>query len=131
MASDWACAAVYVKAGAQAQSLAIGVYGSFGRLESRPQSDVEFSVYFDTTLIPPITKLAAQFFNRMMSYLKTRGLRFEGQAEIEKNENGMLDLRQVNVDLLPNGYCPVISKERMVKADLSKDPHIRNRHFQT
>lgn len=123
-------AAYYVKAGRQSSGVAIGIYGSCGRLEMREDSDIECSAYYsDSTSSIPNKSLAVAFWNRITKYMALQGWEYEGQEKIENSPTKLLVSTQADEDL-ENKFRPVISKEILMNENLDLRPHVRNRHFQ-
>lgn len=123
-------AANYMKAGEPSRQLAIGIYGSCGRLEMRGDSDIECSVYYsDIDSLEPYDKLAVAFWNRITKFIKSREWVYEGHDTIENTETKLLMSTQAD-EVLQNKFYPVMNRENIVKADPDKYPQYRNRHFQ-
>lgn len=120
----------FAKAGARTSEICIGVYGSCGRLEARPDSDIEFSVYYMGPVDGAGNKaLATVLWNRMARHLVARGRRFEGEALLRDRRVPLLCEADIAGEL-PNEYMPVISVTRLLGEELQKHPHVRNRHLQ-
>jgi hypothetical protein len=119
-------AAQYTKVGAPSRKIAIGVYGSCGRMEMRTDSDIECSVYFggDTNGL-----VASTFWNRITRYIGSKNWHYEGQAEIESSPVGFLLPDQVG-ERFENKFIPLIASDRFIDADFDREPEIRDRHFQ-
>jgi hypothetical protein len=123
-------ATYYVKAGQQSHYVAIGIYGSCGRLEMREDSDIECSVYYsDLSSSIPNKSLAVAFWNRITKYMSLQRWEYEGQEKIESSRDKILVSTQADEDL-ENKFRPVISKEILMNENLNLHPHVRNRHFQ-
>ena len=122
--------ASYGRAGYASAEIGIGIYGSCGRLEARPDSDVEFSAYFLGDDHPSESKeLAVIFWNRLARYMRQRGWVIEGAEMLDQREPPLLHLNDAGEDL-PNEYRPVIPIQLLLSMNPQKYPHIRNRHLQ-
>ncbi len=123
-------AAYYIKAGEPSRQLAIGIFGSCGRLEMRGDSDIECSVYYsDLDSQEPYRKLAVAFWNRITRFMKSKGWRYEGQEKVETSPTKLLVFTQAD-EVLQNKFYPVIKRDNLVKADPKQYSQYRNRHFQ-
>lgn len=131
-----AAAEPYVKAGRPSLQLAIGVYGSCGRLEKRPKnSDIEFAVFIEGNrddVGQPLRELAVMFWNRMMFFVETQGWEYEGQAIVNTRNPKILGSDAADeAFVLLDKYMPIISAHALVNVDFSKSQsHVRNRHLQ-
>jgi len=124
--------APFVHVGSVARHLGIIVYGSCGRLEMRPESDLEFSVVVDSgakLLYPALSNVAVVLWNRVAKALEAVPVEYEGALAIDGNTHRLLTETQSDEDL-PNSYRPVIGTGGVLVADLSKKPQLRNRHYQ-
>jgi hypothetical protein len=124
----------YARAGLYASRLAVGVYGSCGRLEKREDSDVEFSVFYDAHGLEPgneemLLKLAVTCWNRMAYFCKYKGWKFEWEKRIMSNTPPILLLDDVQ-HTLENQYIPVIDAWALAGEDLQRNASARNRYFQ-
>jgi predicted nucleotidyltransferase len=119
-------AAQYTKAGRPSKEIAIGVFGSCGRMEMRVDSDIECSVYYsdDTNNI-----VASTFWNRITRYISSKGWPYEGQEEVENSPSGFLLPSQVG-ESFENKFIPLIAKQKFLEADLNVETQVRDRHFQ-
>ena len=124
-------ATVFNRAGELAKNIAIGIYGSCGRLEARPDSDIEFSIFFKSGDDAPYKtkKLAVISWNRIMNFMRKNKWKFEGNELVDHKDPSVLSEGDFPDDL-PNRYLPVISIDSLLKKDPQKEPHIRNRHLQ-
>lgn len=125
-------AAQYAKVGAPALQIAVGVFGSCGRLEMRDDSDIEFSVYFEGGISKnPTIKLAVMLWNRMMSYMDLRGWKYEGREEIQDNVPKILLTRDAELaSEFGERYMPLVSIDDLISSDPRKNGNLRNRHLQ-
>jgi hypothetical protein len=116
----------YTKVGAPSRKIAIGIYGSCGRMEMRADSDIECSVYFsgDTNSL-----VASTFWNRITRYIGSKNWHYEGRDEIESSPVGFLLPDQVG-ERFENKFIPLIASDRFIGADFDKEPEVRDRHFQ-
>lgn len=143
----------YSRAGHRALRLAVGVYGSCGRMEKRHASDVEFSVFYGA--VPAsraeeeeekkakkekekeeeddreLLKLAVSCWNRMSRFCGSNGLHFEMEERMRADPRWVLRINDPNVqNQLENTYLPVIHVGTLVKADLELNAAVRNRYYQ-
>jgi hypothetical protein len=123
-------ASTFSRAGAPTAKCSIAIYGSIGRLEPRPNSDVEFSVFYEGDGSPgPLKDVAIILWNRLMKFIDGRGWQFEGHQLVKKRKPPILIRSDVS-GALPNGYVPVIPFEKLIGANLRKEPQVRNRCLQ-
>ena len=118
----------YARAGQVAEKVVIAVYGSCGRLEMRPSSDVEFSVYVDDGE-DSVLKLALTCWNRLSMFCEAHGLTPEGIDLIANNTPRILLLNQIG-DVGRNSYKPIFLTEELLETQLNKVQNVRNRLFQ-
>jgi hypothetical protein len=118
------------RAGAATKEIAIGVYGSCGRLEMRDDSDIEFSVFYSAKdkEITVDRRLIASLWTRIAYHLTGLGLAFEGSAILAEQPHVLVE-NQVGEQLL-NKYHAVLCSDYIIDSDLRRDPHMRNRHLQ-
>lgn len=105
-------AASYAKAGRDTDHLALAVYGSCGRLEMRPESDVEFSFYWDRTAGLECGALAVRLWNRMAAHFHQRKWRFEGEEKLGEYPKMLLPVERADQPLV-NQFFPVIPKQAL------------------
>jgi hypothetical protein len=121
---------LFYRAGLKASEIGIGIFGSCGRCEVRPDSDIEFTVFFmDGDAPGESEELAIIFWNRLMSHVRSKGWKFEGKDIIEINNPPMLFRKDISYDL-KDEYCHLIPIDELLKIKLQSEPQIRNRHFQ-
>ena len=131
-----AAAEPYVKAGRPSLQLAIGVYGSCGRLEKRPNnSDIEFAVFIEggrDDVGQPLSELAVMFWNRMMFFVEKQGWEYEGKAIVNTRNPKILGSDAADeAFVLLDKYMPIISADAVVNVNFPKSQaHVRNRHLQ-
>lgn len=130
----------YLKAGRPTLRIAMGVYGSCGRLEKRPEkteddekcyekSDIDFCVFFDGG--KELGSLALMLWNRMKFYMETEGWEFEGKEAVDGRTPNILGPEAVeDAFVLVNRYMPIINVQAVENANLKDDAHVRDRHFQ-
>ena len=119
----------FERAGSATRGLGLGVYGSCGRLEMREDSDVEFSVFYSNASSEVVDRrLVASLWTRLAYHISGMGVPMEGSG-ILKIEPFVLLETQVGEELR-NRYHAVLCAESVIKADLDKEPHQRDRHFQ-
>ncbi len=120
--------ATYVKAGNASQQVALGIFGSCGRLEMREDSDIECSVYFRGAN----NRVASTFWNRITRYISANNnwsYKYEGQNDIENSPTGFLLENQAG-EKFENKFIAMLDVDRFLAANLDTEPEIRDRHFQ-
>jgi hypothetical protein len=119
----------YAKAGNASRQVAIGIFGSCGRLEMRKDSDIECTVYFrDLTN----DLVASTFWNRITRYIAAKAdwsYNYEGHKDIKESATGFL-LPDQEGEKIENKFFPLIRIERFLEANIDTDPELRDRHFQ-
>ena len=129
--NDCAQAAIpFNRIGAECQHIGVGVYGSYGRLEARPSSDVEFAVYYRGEVNSLQRKdLALTLWHRMIKYMVfQRKLNVEGSNLVPKRES-LIDPLELGSDL-PNRYLPIIDIDALLSESKQRSPAVRARYYQ-
>ena len=119
----------FSRTGSDAYRIAIAAYGSYGRMESRPDSDVEFSIFVDDDDGDSRSDLATRLWNRMMSFVEGIPLKVEGIEVLDTNAIRLLKKSQAG-DPTKNGYSPVLGMSQITKGQTSKHANLRNRYYQ-
>jgi len=123
-------ASSFSRAGFPSTKICIGIFGSCGRLEKRPKSDIEYVVYYEEDPDPKENlTLSVACWNRIMKFMIAECLDFEGAHIIKKNNPPILKIKDASTTLT-NNYIPIISIDEILKKRLDKNPQIRDRHFQ-
>jgi predicted nucleotidyltransferase len=121
-------ASEYARIGAEATRLSIAVYGSAGRLESRPDSDIEFSVFPEGN-DPEALQRGVSLWNRMFMFCERRGLKPEGASIVDRNSPRLLRVADVG-EFGRNGYAPVLPASWLIEEKSTRVANLRNRHRQ-
>jgi len=118
--------------GACSESITVGVFGSYGRFEARPNSDIEFSVIFDGEN----EEIAQAAWNRIYRYcIEVIGKDVEGKEDI----GPLLTSKYVNESKIAlssgsiplNSYSPIYcSSDIVVSKAQSMYPHLLFRMYQ-
>jgi len=130
-----ASAAHFARAGLYSSHLAVGVYGSCGRLEKRDDSDIEFSVFYDpegadeTEGPEALLQLAVTCWNRMAYCCINNEWDFELKKIITERGVPILVVEDVRSGL-ENRYLPIINAQALITEDLKRNASARNRYFQ-
>jgi hypothetical protein len=101
-------------------------------MEKRPDSDVEFSVYYDPgeeVENRELLHLAVTCWNRMARFCHKNGLPFELQKHLLEDEHWVLGVNDVKAQL-ENTYLPVIDLGTLLRTDLRRNATVRNRYYQ-
>ena len=119
----------FSKTGSDAYRISIVAYGSYGRMEPRPDSDVEFIILVDDDDKNSRDALATRLWNRMMSFVESIDLKVEGIKALEDNKVRLLLTSQAG-NPTANEYVPVLQMSQITNGNSSKHPNLRNRYYQ-
>lgn len=124
-------AAVYTRMGRLTSQLTAGAFGSLGRLEARPESDVELMVIFTAADLDwtRVRSMAVEVWNRLTFAVRRADRHFEGERLIAGNTPQLLLDQQGGGDI-GDGYTPVMDFGVLVATDPRKLPHIRHKYCQ-
>lgn len=126
-------ASAFSTAGDLARQVTIGVFGSCGRYEIRPDSDIELTAFYfakpGDIYEREIKELAVNFWNRLARSLAVReiGYPYEGKDQLPE---GRMDTSRIDEEQLPNRFLPIIPIERLLSANPERVPHLHDRYLQ-
>jgi hypothetical protein len=98
----------------------------------RQDSDIEMMLFYDgKDDIAEMRELCAILWNRMTRCILKHGWTYEGKRLLEEATTG----NYLVGDLIPEGvprqgYVPAVEVNALLDADLTKHPHVRDRHLQ-
>lgn len=117
------------RSGMNSLNIGIGLFGSFGRLEARDDSDVEFCCYYaENENTGEMSELACIFWNRLSKYISYKGYKIEGEWLLD-DKFGILKHERVP-NLSKSRYLPYINIQHIIDGDDKKDQYLRNRKLQ-
>lgn len=117
------------RSGMNSLNIGIGLFGSFGRLEARNYSDVEFCCYYaENENTGEMSELACIFWNRLSKYLSHKEYKVEGEWLLD-DKFGILKHERVP-SLNKSRYLPYLNIQHIIDGDEQKDQYLRNRILQ-
>ncbi len=118
--------------GASSENITVGVFGSYGRFEARPISDIEFSVLFDGDN----EEIALSAWNRIYRYCReVINKEVEGQQEIGElltSEYVKASKATLSSGSIPlNSYSPIYPPRDILPSEIQQMyPHLLFRMYQ-
>jgi hypothetical protein len=126
------------RAGMLSKNIGVGVFGSCGRMETRPDSDIEFIVFCKTdgaNNSNSILKLSCDFWNRLRLNMINQKPKIIECEDGSLLENGLLNINIIKKEtadfsVLSNKFIPVLDEIVFEKAINASIENILNKTFQ-